>query len=69
MDYFFNHQKLYILRKYTSEMTQAQIAEKLGMSRSNYSYLETGKIDMKINIFCELCRILECGPIFLLTKA
>ncbi|MBQ7671329.1 MAG: helix-turn-helix transcriptional regulator [Clostridia bacterium] len=43
------------------EMTQEQLAEKLGVDRSTIAKWETGKATPRLNMLCKLAKILNCS--------
>jgi len=50
------------IQRMTKEITQWELAQKLGVSESTISRVETGKISIPEKIFQKLCRILDCNP-------
>ena len=48
--------------------TQKQVAEKLGISQNNYSYIENGKVKISDEYIAILCEIYQCSKDYLLGK-
>ena len=49
-------------------LTQEQIAEKLGISATSYSYKESGRRQFKVQEFISICNILNLSPEVLIRK-
>ncbi len=47
-------------------MTQTQLAEKMGLSRNHISHIETGAGKLSFELYVKLCWILPVSPIYLL---
>lgn len=50
------------LRTTRARLTQAQLAEKVGISRAEVSHLENGKRAPLVKTFDRLCTVLGCEP-------
>lgn len=59
--------KLKTLRKECG-LTQRQVAEKLGISQNNYSYIENGKVKISEEYIDILCSLFACSKDYLLGK-
>lgn len=51
--------KLKLMRRNTY-LTQANVADQLGIERSTYSYYETGKTFPRISILTKLTEVFDC---------
>ena len=51
-------EKLRLLRK-RKHMTQAQLAQKIGLPQSHISNIEQGKTDIRVSTFIQLARLLD----------
>lgn len=56
------------LAREAKDMTQAELAKKLGLSQQNYHNYEHGR-EMKAGMLKQVCAILECSPSWLLGMA
>lgn len=43
----------------SANLTQREMAQKIGVSRSSYTYYETGHVQPDITTLVKICRILE----------
>jgi transcriptional regulator with XRE-family HTH domain len=50
------HQRIHHLRKTLLRITQAEFAEKISMSRSNFAAIEQGKISLTDRVAKDICR-------------
>ena len=57
---------LCLLRK-KSGMTQAEVAEKAGISDRTYADIERGSVNMRIETFLRICKVLKTTPNEILT--
>ncbi len=53
--------KLLTFRKRLA-MTQAEIAEKAGISDRTYADIERGTVNMRLSTFLQICRVLHVTP-------
>lgn len=51
-------QNLRAVRK-SANLTQREMAQKIGVSRSSYTYYETGHVQPDITTLVKICQILE----------
>lgn len=58
---------LCLLRK-KSGMTQAEVAEKAGISDRTYADIERGSVNMRIETFLRICKVLRASPNEILTS-
>ena len=55
------------LRKSTG-MTQAEVAEKAGISDRTYADIERGSVNMRMETFLRICKVLKVTPDEILTN-
>ena len=53
--------KLYSIRKKTG-MTQADVAEKAGISDRTYADIERGSVNMRVETLIRICNVLKITP-------
>ena len=58
--------KLFAFRK-EARLTQAQAAERAGLSERTYAEIERGESNMRINTLLKICRVLHITPNDILT--
>ena len=58
---------LCLLRK-KSGMTQAEVAEKAGISDRTYADIERGSVNLRIETFLRICKVLRASPNEILTS-
>jgi putative transcriptional regulator len=63
----FDPERLRFLRMSKAMLTQAQLAELVGISRGEISHLERGRRKPLVTTLRALCEALDCGPGELLT--
>ena len=49
-------------------MTQAEVAEKAGISDRTYADIERGSVNMRIETFLRICKVLKATPDEILTN-
>ncbi len=65
-DYTAIGEKLFTARKRTG-LTQAELAEKAGLSDRTYANIERGNVNMRIETFLNICKALHITPNDILT--
>ena len=58
--------KLYAFRK-SLGLTQAEVAESAGISDRTYADIERGSVNMRMETFLSICRVLKATPDEILT--
>ena len=58
---------LCLLRK-KSGMTQAEVAEEAGISDRTYADIERGSVNMRMETFLRICKVLRASPNEILTS-
>ncbi len=59
--------KLHAIRKH-SGLTQAEVAEKAGLSDRTYADIERGSVNMRIETILRICNVLHITPDEILTE-
>lgn len=58
MDYYEIGQRIRKVRK-AKRLSQEQLAERVGISTTHMSHIETGNTKLSIEVFAEICTVLE----------